>query len=91
MESAKEKIWSGEYIEVFKLLHWELRAKEGSKEEEYELVKRPRVPVIIEKLTAAFLFYASMYCEKVPECSMALFKYMDMIRKVHITYGGMPG
>ena len=84
----KERIWRGEYVEMFKLLHREIRAKEGSKEEEYELAKRPKVPVTIENWTAAFLTYASVYCEKFPERSVALLKYMDVIRKAQITYGG---
>ena len=39
MASTKERIWRGEYVEMMKLLHRELRAKEGSKEEEYELAR----------------------------------------------------
>ena len=38
----------GEYVEILRLLHWELRAKEESKEEEYELARRPKVPTTIE-------------------------------------------
>ncbi|KAJ1171517.1 hypothetical protein NDU88_003378 [Pleurodeles waltl] len=39
-QSLKEKIWRGEFIDVFKLLHREVQAKEGSKEEEWELARR---------------------------------------------------
>ena len=59
MASTKEKIWKGKYVEMLKFLHRELRLKEGSKEEEYELARRPKVPKTIENWTAAFLIYAS--------------------------------
>ncbi|KAJ1145794.1 hypothetical protein NDU88_012078 [Pleurodeles waltl] len=88
MPATKEKIWKGEYVEMLKLLHREVRAKEGSKEEEYELAKRPRVPVTIENWTAAFLIYASVYYERHPEREVALFKYMDVIRKAYLNFGG---
>lgn len=88
MLATKERIWKGEYVEILKLLHREVRAKEGSKEEEYELAKRPKVPLTIENWTSAFLIFASVYCEKFPERSVSLFKYMDVIRKAQITGGG---
>ena len=44
MASSKERIWKGEYVEMLKLLHRELRSKEGSKEEKYELARHPRCP-----------------------------------------------
>ena len=58
MLATKENIWKGEYVEVFKLLHRDVRAKEGSKEEEYELSRHPRVPVTVENWSSAFLIYA---------------------------------
>ncbi|KAJ1089133.1 hypothetical protein NDU88_002284 [Pleurodeles waltl] len=54
MTATKEKIWKEEYVDILKLLHWEVKAKEGSKEEEWGLSKRPKVPVTIENWTAAF-------------------------------------
>ena len=72
---------------MLKLLHRALRAKEASKEEEYELARCPRVPTTIESWTAVFLIHASMYCEKFPERTVALFKYTDVMSKAHITYG----
>ena len=50
----------GEYVEMVKRLHRELRAKEGSKEEEYELARRPKVPKNMENWTAVFLIDASV-------------------------------
>ncbi|KAJ1216844.1 hypothetical protein NDU88_004443 [Pleurodeles waltl] len=88
MLATKEKIWKGEYVEMLKLLHREIQSKEASKEEEYELSKRLKVPVNIENLTAAFLIYASVYCKRFPERAVALLKYMDVIRNAYLNYGG---
>ncbi|XP_069476519.1 uncharacterized protein [Ambystoma mexicanum] len=88
MAATREKIQGGEFVDVFKLLHREVRAKEGSKEEERELASRPRVPVTIENWTSAFIIYASVYCEKFPERCVALLKYMDVIRKAFTSFGG---
>ncbi|XP_069482685.1 uncharacterized protein [Ambystoma mexicanum] len=88
MAATREKIQGGEFVDVFKLLHREVRAKEGSKEEERELASRPRVPVTIENWTSAFIIYASVYCEKFPEHCVALLKYMDVIRKAFTSFGG---
>ena len=37
---------------------------------------------------AAFLIYASVYCEKFLERSVACFKYMDVPRKALLMFGG---
>ena len=47
------------------------------------------MPVTIENWTAAFLIYASVYCEMFPERSVVLLKYMNVIQKAQITYGGV--
>ncbi|KAJ1197250.1 hypothetical protein NDU88_001112 [Pleurodeles waltl] len=73
---------------MLKLLHRELRAKEGSKEEEHELAKRPKMRVTVGNWIVAFLICASIYCKKYLVCSVALFKYIDVIRKAYISYGG---
>lgn len=47
-ERIKNRIWQHEFVDVFKLLHRDIQAKEGFKEEEWELARRPRVPRNIE-------------------------------------------
>ncbi|XP_078527935.1 uncharacterized protein LOC144802402 [Lissotriton helveticus] len=81
-EKLKEKIWKHEFVDVFQLLHREVQAKEGSKEEEWELTRHPRVPVTMENWTSAFLIFASVYCQKYLDRAIALFKYMDVVRCV---------
>ncbi|XP_078502436.1 uncharacterized protein LOC144756516 [Lissotriton helveticus] len=87
-EKLKEGIWKHEFVDVFKLLHREVQAKEGSKEEEWELTRRPRVPVTMENWTSAFLIFASVYCQRYLDRAIALFKYMDIIRKAQMQFGG---
>lgn len=87
-ERIKNRIWQHEFVDVFKLLHRDIQAKEGFKEEEWELARRPRVPRNIENWTAAFFIYASVYCEKHQDRAIAMFKYMDIIRKAYLHFIG---
>ncbi|KAJ1179232.1 hypothetical protein NDU88_004467, partial [Pleurodeles waltl] len=54
----------------------------------WELACRPRVPITMDNWTSAFLIFASIYCEKYPDRAIALFKYMDIIRKAQMHFGG---
>ncbi|KAJ1217749.1 hypothetical protein NDU88_005339 [Pleurodeles waltl] len=87
-EKTKARIWRHEYVDVFKLLHTDIQAKEGSKEEEWELARRPRVLITMDNWTSAFLIYASIYCERFLDRAIAMFKYMDIIRKAQLHFGG---
>ncbi|CAM2096695.1 unnamed protein product [Caretta caretta] len=42
----------------------------------------------LDQWVSAFLVYASVLCEKHPQRCGAMFKYLDVIRKFHATYGG---
>ncbi|XP_078515108.1 uncharacterized protein LOC144773922 [Lissotriton helveticus] len=42
----------------------------------------------MENWTSAFLIYASVYCQKYLDRAVALFKYMDIIRKAQMQFGG---
>lgn len=42
----------------------------------------------MENWTSAFLIYASIYCEKHLDRAIALLKYMDIIRKAQMHFGG---
>ena len=82
----KEKNMEHEYVDVFKLLHRHLQSKEGSKEEEWELARMPRVPITMENWTSAFLIYASICCEKHGNRAVAILKYMDIICKAQMHF-----
>ena len=59
-----DKVWAGEYVDLFKLLHRETVSKEGSKVEERELAKRTKVLTNIDTLIAAFTIFASILFKK---------------------------
>ncbi|XP_075301681.1 uncharacterized protein LOC104337537 [Opisthocomus hoazin] len=76
-KATKERIWRGEFIDLFSLLHTELAPEHG-----------PRPGDTLDQWVSAFLVYASVVCEKHPVRCGAMFKYLDTIRKLHATYGG---
>ncbi|KAM6419699.1 uncharacterized protein J5M81_016645 [Pluvialis apricaria] len=76
-KATKERIWRGEFIDLFSLLHTELAPERG-----------PRPGDTLDQWVSAFLVYASVLCEKHPARCGAMFKYLDTIRKLHATYGG---
>ncbi|XP_030333326.1 uncharacterized protein LOC115604390 [Strigops habroptila] len=76
-KATKERIWRGEFIDLFSLLHTELAPEHG-----------PRPGDTLDQWVSAFLVYASVLCEKHPARCGAMFKYLDTIRKLHATYGG---
>ncbi|XP_061220596.1 uncharacterized protein LOC133218287 [Neopsephotus bourkii] len=76
-KATKERIWRGEFIDLFSLLHTELAPEYG-----------PRPGDTLDQWVSAFLVYASVLCEKHPARCGAMFKYLDTIRKLHATYGG---
>ncbi|KAK2518452.1 uncharacterized protein LOC102094622 [Columba livia] len=76
-KATKERIWRGEFIDLFSLLHTELATEHG---------RRPGDT--LDQWVSAFLVYASVLCEKHPARCGAMFKYLDTIRKLHATYGG---
>ncbi|KAJ1081445.1 hypothetical protein NDU88_001627 [Pleurodeles waltl] len=65
-QAMKDKICNGEFVDVFQLLHREIQAKEGLKEEEWELARRPKVTTSTENWMSAFFIIASVYCERHP-------------------------
>jgi len=76
-KATKERIWRGEFIDLFSLLHTELTPEHG-----------PHPGDTLDQWVSAFLVYASVVCEKHPARCGAMFKYLDTIRKLHATYGG---
>ncbi|XP_072215707.1 uncharacterized protein [Excalfactoria chinensis] len=76
-KATKERIWRGEFIDLFSLLHTELTPEHS-----------PHPGDTLDQWVSAFLVYASVVCEKHPARCGAMFKYLDTIRKLHATYGG---
>lgn len=90
----KEKIWKGEYVEIFTLLLLEkfnldrLKPVEGKREDE-EKQRYRLIPRTFANWLQAFAILASVVGEKAPENCSALFVYLEAISKAHRTYGGM--
>lgn len=54
-----------------------------------ELPKRSRIPGTWENLEATFLIYVGVIVQVYPERSLALFKYMDIIRQTNNMFKDM--
>lgn len=91
---VKEKIWKGEYVEIFTLLPLEkfnldrLKPEERKKEDE-EKRRYRLIPRTFSNWLQAFAILASVVGEKAPEHCSALFVYLDAISEAHRTYGGV--
>ncbi|PIO30965.1 hypothetical protein AB205_0195640, partial [Aquarana catesbeiana] len=91
---VKEKIWKGEYVEIFTLLPLEkfnldrLKPEERKKEDE-EKRRYRLIPRTFSNWLQAFAILASVVGEKAPEHCSTLFVYLDAISEAHRTYGGV--
>lgn len=90
---VREKIWKGEYVEIFSLLPLEKfnldRVKpDESKKEEEERRRYRLIPRTFANWLQAFAILASVVGEKTPEHCSALFCYLDAIGEAYRTYGG---
>lgn len=91
---VRDKIWKGEYVEIFSLLPLEKfnldRVKpDESKKEEEERRRYRLIPRTFANWLQAFAILASVIGEKAPDNCSALFCYLDSIGEAHRVYGGM--
>ncbi|CAJ0950815.1 unnamed protein product, partial [Ranitomeya imitator] len=92
-QEVREKIWKGEYIEIFSLLPLERfnldrPRREDSKKEDEEKRRYRLIPRSFSNWLQAFAIMASVIGEKAPENCSALFCYLDAIGEAYRTYGG---
>ncbi|KAM3923887.1 uncharacterized protein RB166_012822 [Leptodactylus fuscus] len=92
-QEVRDKIWKGEYVEIFSLLPLERfnldRAKKDESKKEEEEERRYRlIPRTFSNWLQAFTILASVIGEKAPENCSALFCYMDVIGEAYRVYGG---
>lgn len=91
---VREKIWRGEYVEIFSLLPLEKfnidkgKADESKKEEE-ERRRWRLIPRTFSNWLQAFAILASVIGEKEPENCSSLFCYLDAIGEAYRVYGGL--
>ncbi|CAH2277376.1 collagen alpha-1(II) chain-like isoform X1, partial [Pelobates cultripes] len=95
-QEVKEKIWKGDFCEIFSLLPLEdfidLKEddKKDEKKEEEEKKKRYRkIPKSFGNWLRAFCVLASVLGEKSPGLCSSLFCYLDGIWEAYRTYGGL--
>ncbi|KAM4021783.1 uncharacterized protein ACNLHF_027101 [Anomaloglossus baeobatrachus] len=95
-KEVREKIWKGEYVEIFSRLPLEkfnldkVKPSDSKKEKEEEEKRRYRlIPRSFSNWLQAFAILASVVGEKEPEHCSALFGYMDAIGEAYRTYGGL--
>ena len=90
---VREKLWKGEYVDIFSLLPLEQfnldRVKpDDSKKEDEEKRRYRLIPRTFTNWLQAFGIMASVIGEKHPECCSALFCYQGSIAEAHRVYGG---
>ncbi|KAM3929154.1 uncharacterized protein RB166_006940 [Leptodactylus fuscus] len=90
---VRERIWKGEYVEIFSLLPLEkfnldrVKPDECKKEEE-ERRRYRLIPRTFSNWLQAFCILASVVGERAPEDCSALFCYLDSIGDAYRVYGG---
>lgn len=84
---VKEKIWKGEYVEIFSLLPLEKFNLDLANPEETS--KYPLIPRTFSNWLQAYAILASVIGEKEPENCSALFCYLDTIAEANRVYGGV--
>ncbi|XP_056409991.1 uncharacterized protein LOC130338807 [Hyla sarda] len=90
---VRERIWKGEYVEIFSLLPLEKfnldRVKpDESKKEEEERRRYRLIPRTFNNWLQAFAILASVIGEKAPDNCSGLFCYLDSVGEAYRTYGG---
>ncbi|KAM3921520.1 uncharacterized protein RB166_010915 [Leptodactylus fuscus] len=92
-QEVREKIWKGEYVEIFSLLPLEkfnldrVKPDECKKEEE-ERRRYRLIPRTFSNWLQAFCILASVVGEKAPDNCSGLFYYLDSIGEAYRVYGG---
>ncbi|XP_073517135.1 uncharacterized protein [Phyllobates terribilis] len=89
---VREKIWKGEYVDIFSLLPLERfnldRArKDDSKKEDEEKRRYRLIPRTFANWLQAFAILANVIVEKAPENCSGLFCYLDAIGEAYRVYG----
>lgn len=84
---VREKIWTGEYVEIFSLLP----KPDESKKEEEERRRYSLIPRTFSNWLQAFVILVSLIGKKALENFYVLFCYLDSIGRLTGSMGVMPG
>ena len=88
--STKEKIWKGEYIDIFSLLfrEEEQKDKDKDKDKEQERIRKKKVERTWANWLAGFLIFIGVVLQKHPDKAPVLIKYLDLIFRCYSEYLG---
>ncbi|XP_078509826.1 uncharacterized protein LOC144769550 [Lissotriton helveticus] len=87
----KEKIWKGEFVDIFSLIRPKRREVETKEKDDKEGSFRERKPKVEESITNwlfGFNVFSIVMLEKKPELAAPLICYANKILKAQIMYGG---
>ncbi|KAJ1124209.1 hypothetical protein NDU88_002670 [Pleurodeles waltl] len=88
---VKEKIWKGEFVDIFSLIRAKGREAESKDKEPKSSFFGDRKPKVEESITnwlLGFNVFMSVLLEKKPELGASLIYYANKILKAQHTYGG---
>ena len=86
--ALKEKIWSGDYVDLLSLLPANKEVA-VSKREEREDERRWSIPRSFNNWLQAFCIFAGVLGEKHPEQCGGLFQHLDHVLEAYKNFGGM--
>lgn len=88
--SVKEKIWRGEYIDMFSLLHTEPEPvpKVGEPVRDTELTRRRKIDRNWTNWLYGYTIYMAVVTQIYPKKAGALIKYLDIIHRTLRDFGG---
>ncbi|KAJ1218579.1 hypothetical protein NDU88_006157 [Pleurodeles waltl] len=87
----REKIWKGEFVDMFSLIRAKRRDVETKDKDAKASSSRDKKPKIEESITNwlfGFNVFMSVMLEKKPETGIAMICYVNKILKAHHMYGG---
>lgn len=88
--SVKEKIWCGEFVDIFSLLQMEPEpvAKVGDPVWDQETVKKCKIDKNWTNWLNGYVIFASVVLQMYPTQATILFKYLDIIHRAFRDYTG---
>lgn len=88
--TVKEKIWRGEFVDLFSLLHTEPEPvpKVGEPERDQETVKKRKIDRNWTNWLYGYCIYMAVVVQLHPKKAPALIKYLDIVHRTMRDFGG---
>ncbi|KAJ1152033.1 hypothetical protein NDU88_004811 [Pleurodeles waltl] len=87
----KEKIWKGEFVDIFSLIRAkrsDVETKDKDEKSSSSSDKKPKIEESITNWLFGFNVFMSVMLERKPEAGIAMICYANKILKAHHMYGG---